>query len=98
MCLAFPTSASQRQVAEQWYEVVPLQLITAVHAVRPGRYNILFFRDTVDQHIEEATDHDAIKENHYVEKNCWEHVRCLSVVIFIQEWCMLHPELQFHEL
>ena len=67
MCLAFPTSASQRQVAEQRYEVVPLQLVTAVHAVRPGSHNILFVRNTVDQHIEEATDYDAIEENHYVE-------------------------------
>lgn len=78
MCLAFPTSASQRQVAEQRYEVVPLQLVTTVHAVRPGSHNILFFRDTVDQHIEEATDHDSIKEYDYVEKDCWKHVRCLS--------------------
>ena len=78
MCLAFPTSASQRQVAEQWYEVVPPQLVTAVHAVRPGRYNILFVGNAVDQHVEEATDHDSVKENHYVEKNCWEHIRCLS--------------------
>ena len=81
MCLTFPTSASQCQVAEQRYEIVPLQLITAVHAVRPGRYNILFFRDTVDQHIEEAADHDSIKENHYVEKNCWEHVSYLSEIM-----------------
>ena len=81
MRLTFPTSASQRQVAEQRYEVVPPQLVTAVHAVRPGRYNILFFRDSVDQHIEEATDDDSIKENHYVEKDCWEHVRCLSMII-----------------
>ena len=78
MCLAFPTSASQRQVAEQWYEVVPPQLITAVHAVRPGRYNILFFRNTVDQHIEETTDDDSVEEYDYVEKDCWEHIRCLS--------------------
>jgi hypothetical protein len=78
MCLAFPTFASQYQVAEKRYEVVPPQLITAVHAVRPGRYNILFVRNTVDQHIEEATDHDSIEENHYVEKNCRKHVGCLS--------------------
>lgn len=81
MCLTFPTSASQRQVAEQWYEIVPPQLVTAIHAVRPGRYNILFFRDTVDQHIEEATDDDSIKEYDYVEKDCWEHVSCLSKTI-----------------
>lgn len=81
MCLAFPASASQRQIAEQWYEVVPPQLITAVHAVRSGRYNILFFRDTVDQHIEEATDDDSVEENHYVEKNCGEHIGCLSILI-----------------
>lgn len=78
MCLAFPTSASQRQVAEQRYEVVPPQLVTAVHAVRPGRYNILFVGNAVDQHVEEATDHDSIKEYDYVEKDCWKHVRCLS--------------------
>ena len=81
MCLAFPTSASQRQVAEQRYEVVPPQLITAVHAVRPGRYNILFFRNTVDQHIEEATDYDSVEKYDYVEKDCWEHVRCLSRLV-----------------
>ena len=92
MCLAFPTSASQRQVAEQRYEVVPPQLITAVHAVRPGRYNILFFRDTVDQHIEEATDHDSIKENHYVEKNCWEHVSCLSKIIDLRPDNLMHQD------
>ena len=84
MCLTFPTSASQRQVAEQRYEVVPPQLVTAIHAVRPGRYNILFFRDTVDQHIEEATDDDSIKEYDYVEKNCWEHIGCLSIKIYQQ--------------
>ena len=81
MCLAFPTFASQYQVAEKRYEVVPLQLVTAVHAVGPGRYNILFIRDTVDHHVEETTDDDSVEEYDYVEKNCWEHIGCLSIVM-----------------
>ena len=37
------------------------------------RYDILFFRDSVDAYIKEATDDDSIEEYDDGEKYRWEH-------------------------
>lgn len=59
---AFTAFTAQEQKAEHGNEVIPLKLITAVHAVRACFDDVLMLRDAVDADVQKAADHDAEDE------------------------------------